>query len=585
MSHSEPIQTDSTAFDSTTSDFPPPDVADPIDRRRFLQLTGVAAAATAGLGVAGLASPQSAAAAPPRPTATPRPTARPSGSYQSPANSQRATQAYQLRVQAAQMEMTIAQGVTAVPNGDEALYPNRIGNYSKAMPHNALGEVDPVAYTAFLKAVQSGKPADFAAIPMGGTTKQTNPQCGLAYVMQGPDAGCMAIPPAPAFASAEIAGEIAENYWMALLRDTHFEQYASSPLAASAAANMSSFSNFKGPKQAGTVTPQTLFRGLTAGDLTGPYISQFMWMDTPFGAERVDRRMRTFLPGTDNMKTYAEWLAIQRGAAPSAAPQYDPVFRYIRNGRDLSEWVHIDVLFQAYFNAMLIIMSLGLAVNDEGNPYNESGNQAGFCTLGPPYIASVLCAVAKSALAAVWNQKWFVHRRLRPEAFAGRIHNHVTGAASYPINSEILNSPVLGELFSRNGTYLLPMAFVEGCPTHPAYGAGHATVAGACTTILKAFFKEDLVIPNPVVASADGLSLAPYSGPPLTIGGELNKIASNVAIGRNIAGVHWRSDATESLKFGEEIAIRYLREEKMGYNEPFSGWKLTKFDGTQITVA
>jgi hypothetical protein len=43
---------------------------------------------------------------------------------------------------------------------------------------------------------------------------------------------------------------------------------------------------------------------------------------------------------------------------------------------------------------------------------------------------------------------------------------------------------------SLNGSYLMPMAFPEGCSQHPSYGAGHATVAGACTTILKAFFDE-----------------------------------------------------------------------------------------------
>jgi len=65
-----------------------------------------------------------------------------------------------------------------------------------------------------------------------------------------------------------------------------------------------------------------------------------------------------------------------------------------------------------------------------------------------------------------------------------------------------------------------------------------------------------------VQAAPDGLSLVPYNGPPLTVGGELNKLASNIAIGRNFAGVHWRSDATESLKLGEEVAIRYLMDER-----------------------
>src|SRR5204863_3707281 len=118
----------------------------------------------------------------------------------------------------------------------------------------------------------------------------------------------------------------------------------------------------------------------------------------------------------------------------------------------------------------------------------------------------------------------------------------------------------------------------------PSCAAGHATVAGACITILKAWFPESYVIQNPVVAAPDGLSLLPYSGPPLTVGGELNKLASNIATGRNIAGAHWRSDAAESLKLGEAMAISVLRDQRLTYNEEFAGFSLTKFDGTQITV-
>ncbi len=56
------------------------------------------------------------------------------------------------------------------------------------------------------------------------------------------------------------------------------------------------------------------------------------------------------------------------------------------------------------------------------------------------------------------------------------------------------------------------------------------------------------------------------------------------ATGRNVAGVHWRSDATASLKLGEAIAISIMREQKTCYNEQFDGFSLTKFDGTNITV-
>jgi hypothetical protein len=191
---------------------------------------------------------------------------------------------------------------------------------------------------------------------------------------------------------------------------------------------------------------------------------------------------------------------------------------------------------------------------------------------------------ARAALEAGWFQKFLVHRRLRPEEFGGCVHNHLTGAANYPINAELLHSQVINQVHSKFGTYLLPQAYPEGCPTHPSYPAGHACMVGAGVTMLKAFFNESFVIPNPVIVSSNGLSLLPYSGPSLTIGGELNKLAANIALGRDAAGVHWRSDGIEGLKLGEAVAIGILQDYSNTYNENFCGFTLTKFDGNVIKV-
>ncbi|HEX8831754.1 MAG TPA: hypothetical protein VF705_11330, partial [Longimicrobium sp.] len=142
-----------------------------------------------------------------------------------------------------------------------------------------------------------------------------------------------------------------------------------------------------------------------------------------------------------------------------------------------------------------------------------------------------------------------------------------------------------GEKFP-NG-YLLPQAYPEGAPTHPAYGAGHATGSGALATMLKAFFDESTPIENPAVASADGLTLVAYTGADanqMTVGGELNKLAGNIAIFRNAAGVHWRSDYTESLLLGEQVAIAMLQEMSLGFNEDDAFFELTKFDGIKIRI-
>ncbi|HKG47414.1 MAG TPA: vanadium-dependent haloperoxidase [Pyrinomonadaceae bacterium] len=509
-------------------------------------------------------------------------------------SNQRANDCAKLRRDAAMAGLQATpQNLQHPNNQDEDLYPNKIGNYSKGLPHNADGTVVLSAYNALVNALNSGRPADFDAIPLGGTTGLTNPQSGLAFDMQGPDAHAPIQPPAPAFASRQQAAEISENYWMALLRDVPYSQYSTNLIANAAAADLTLYgSDFKGAKTGGAVTTAALFRGLTAGDQAGPYLSQFFYQDCNFGANKIEQKITTTVPGLNYMTDFDTWLAAQRGIA-QGPDAFDPMPRYIRNGRDLGQWVHIDVLFQAYFQAFLVLAGAH-APFDDGNPYNNNPSQIGFGTFGGPHIATLLCEVSTRALKAVWYQKWFVHRRLRPEVMAARVHRTLFAGAGYPVNSEILNSfndsnRLKG--FMPAGNALLPQAFPEGSPTHPAYGAGHATVAGACVTILKAWFKETTRLVDigldPVQPADDGLSLVPYTGSDagdLTVGGELNKIAANVALGRNTAGVHWRSDGTESMKLGEAIAIGILKDQRACYNEVFNGFTLTKFDGTTMTV-
>lgn len=492
------------------------------------------------------------------------------------------------------------KGLVAHPvNGDEDRYASKIGNYSKSMRHNAFGEVDPEDYASLLNAIASGKAADYDAMSLApGARKQTNPQCGLAFDMEGVDGQGVAVPPPPALASKEIAGEMVELYWMSLLRDTHFLDYASSPVAAEAIADLNAFgADFKGPKRNGRVTAQTLFRDIAPGTGVGPYISQFMWLNTPFGVEYIERKMWTLAAGSDHMQNFDEWLAVQTGTVPETQ-QFLGQRRYIVNGRDLAAWVHVDVLFQAYFNACLILITppdssdvgggLGCPFNP-GNPYIGNPTQEGFGTYGPPAIKALMCEVASRALKASWHKKWQVHRRLRPEVFGGRVEvqlNQDKRRYDGILHPSLFDAKVLDRIESHNqGSFLLSMVFPEGSPTHPSYTAGHATVAGACVTILKALFDtESRPIPHPVVPTADGSALLPYTGPALTLEGELNKLASNIATGRNIAGVHWRSDAYESLRLGQKVAISILQEQSKIHNEANPYYTFRGFDGERIVV-
>ena len=505
----------------------------------------------------------------------------------------RVQQSFEIRRDAALRERNIPSPPHPT-NGDEARYLNKIGNYSKGLPHNAIGEVDAAAYQSLLHALSTAAPDDFENITMGGTVPLVNPQSGFAFDLEGTDCHQLAIPPAPALASAQRAGEAVENYWMALLRDVNFTDYASDPLVTAACAELSKLSQFVGPKVNGKVTPATLFRGFTPGDLAGPYMSQFLLKTVEFGAVTVPQFYNCYLPlnagGQDYLIDAASWHAAMNGAGPFGKNILDSTPRHMRNGRDLSAYVHIDVLFEAYFIACLWLADNHAPLNP-GNPYaNKSRNQVGFGTFGFPHLKALLAEVATRALKAVWHQKWSVHRALRPEEFGGRVHYTKTGAANYPLHHEILASDAVSRVFARNGTYFLPHAFPEGCPQHPAYGAGHATVAGACATIVKAFFDDRVPLASLTQIeqpSDDGLSLVPYAGADagqITVGGEMNKIAANVAIGRNHAGVHWRSDYQESLLLGEKVAISILSDQRATYNEKFDGFTFTKFDGTRITV-
>lgn len=500
---------------------------------------------------------------------------------------QRADRAFNIRVAAAQLERNVP--IPDHPsNGDEDLLPNKIGNYSKGLPHNNLGEVDPDAYGALIFALSTGRPRDFKRIPLGcpdpkRQRRLVNPQAALAFDLEGTDSHQLAISAAPAFSSAEQAANAGELYWMALARDVRFTDYETNSMTQAAAADLSRFSGFRGPKKGGRVTPNTLFRGFTTGDLEGPYVSQFLLKTVVFGAEQIVQQIRTLLPGIDYMTQFSDWLEIQNGCRPSQSDQFDQNRRFIRNGRDLAQYTHVDVLFQAYFNACLILL-MGAPFNPD-NPYNLSRTEDGFGTFGVPHITTLLAEVATRALKAVWYQKWAVHRQLRPEAFGGRVHNRVTGSTNYPIHPDLLNSQALQETFNKYSTFLLPQTYPEGSPLHPSYGAGHATVAGASVTVLKAFFDESFLMPDPVVPSPDGLSLVPFSGTTkLTVGGELNKLAANISMGRNFAGIHYRADYTESVKLGEAIAISILRDQRSTFNEDFAGFTFTKFDGTKITV-
>ncbi|EKV27546.1 phosphoesterase [Caenispirillum salinarum AK4] len=421
---------------------------------------------------------------------------------------------------------------------------------------------------------------------LAGGRKMVNPLAGMAFDLQGADAHDFSIPQPPGHTAGSVAErdwEMAELYWMAHLRDVPFTAWDNSVEIMRAAQALEHPS--KPPTVCTTLTSRSLFRGLTGGDHAGPYISQFLLRDIPYGTLDIQQRNRAAPRGKDYMTDWQSWLDVQNGT--DVYPGYKALNerRYLSCLRDLATYVHFDQLYEAYLNAALIMVS---NPNEfplkPGLGYGAADKQQGFGTLGGPHILSLVTEIATRALKAVWFQKWYVHRRMRPEEFGGRIYAQIHKGRNFGIS---ITGPLEAALEPFDGRELLPMAFPEGSPTHPAYGAGHATVAGACVTILKAFFAEDQPIQNAVQANALGDALEPYLGGDLlamTVGGELNKLAANISIGRNAAGVHWRSDYTESIILGERIALTVLQEQSLCLAETGAAFSLTLYDGTPITI-
>lgn len=471
---------------------------------------------------------------------------------------------------------------------------------------------------------------------------------GATFDLEGPDAQAVTMPPPPSLDSQELIAEMGELYWMALCRDRPFAGWATDTTVTAARASLARLWWFRADRTdrlvAGTdVLPtslarrrvlspdgqvpvglDTVFRGAAPGARTGPYVSQLMLVGNrgitrgdsahaltdgliTYGALRLDQRVRTATPGEDHLTRWPEFLDVQNGADVRGRESYvsgPGAYRFVATPRDLATYVHYDALYEAYLNACLVLIGLGAPV-DPGLPFqlpDWKDKQQGFAQFGFPHLLSLVTEVATRALKAVRHQKYGVHRRLRPEALGGWMYQRRQGDPAVVARLGELaameaafrgSSGIGAALDAARGVdeWLLPVAFPEGSPTHPSYGAGHATVAGACTTVLKAWFDSawtltDAGTPLAYEADATGSALVDVSATlarPLTVEGELNKLAANVAIGRDWAGVHYHSDYHESFRLGERVALDILEEQRVCYGESFS-LTVPLADGTVVQV-
>lgn len=470
-------------------------------------------------------------------------------------------------------------------NTDENDIPQYIGMFSKSLNHDAQGRVVVSDYELLRDGIVERDITKISNVPIGGTTKLVQPLGAFTLNVLGTSPSAIPIPAAPSVASAEAAGEVVEVYCQVLCRDVAFVDYGTDVNVGKCVGYLNALGDYRGAKP---VTRNNIFRGIGYGEDVGPYVSQLFYLTCtmwPFAIpNQVDYPTRS--AANNRMVTSVNYLSAQNGTPLEATPTLSGTPTYLSTGRDLAYNVQFDLPGQ-----WSLIMAMRLRDNNAPfsptNPYLTtplSNNQGSFLTWSFLDVATCLTAVAQTALMGAWYAKWAINRRLRPEAYGNEVEQYrLTSQNPANLHDDVLLSGILADIFALQGNYYLAQAYKGGCPAHPSYPAGHATCVGAEITIIKAFFDDTWVFPSPVAPNTAGTVLGAI-GDTLTLSGELNKFASNTALGRDWAGYHYRSDGHEGILLGEQIAIKFLQEWINRYPESNSGFSFKGYLGNDIVI-
>jgi hypothetical protein len=327
----------------------------------------------------------------------------------------------------------------------------------------------------------------------------------------------IAITPPPALASRETAAEVLEAGLMSLHRDDHIDSLSVDPAhaAALAALDPSTFS----------AEPDQLFRLFRyCTQDRSSRVSSLLTKPVPTGWSSID-----FMPRSRQGSygaTADDWAAWQAGSVPR--PQ--ALGNQLRvTGRYLASLVHQDA---PYLIPLLVSQQLLAARAPLSNRFPPLISEVPF--VGGGGAVALQCALAAPVQAAMrdaWYYKW-TFSRPRPDqlwrlGMEGKLHPDFL----------TVGRPII----DRVGPYL-SSCYAEGAPVHSDYPAGHATIAGAAFTILKAWFAN---------------------GPVPSLGithlhQELDLMAWCMSVGRSWAGIHTRSSLISGLALGEAHAVAHL---------------------------
>lgn len=406
------------------------------------------------------------------------------------------------------------------------------------------------------------------------------------------------VPPAPELGSDELAADMAELYAAVLSRGFPLARLkGDEPKAEGLAGMLAELSWFRPDgrpeavaaqrrwaSRAGRMDGRMLFRGTAPGCGDGPYLSQFMLRGagTPgdvaqglisVGANQIEQRIR------------------EKGGG-----------RFVGQLSDLALRARTSPLQQPFLNAALILLAEG-ATGDYGLESCPDSNLSKGSV--PSVMTAITAMVGRATVAASAAEP-----RMPPDALALVAALSASGEGARLGDAEAAAEQHVRKLVragreGRGGTLLHRMKarkLPQGGGGQP--GITVATVVGACVTVMKGLFElfdgpdsweplrldrvghgrmREVLVTDP---RSGGLRLTDIAGTepqPLTLEGELNKVAANIAYGRMADGAMLYSDLHDGLRLGETLALDFLTEQ-LAECPDAAQVRLLGFDGRRIVV-
>lgn len=254
--------------------------------------------------------------------------------------------------------------------------PTNAGIYTKCVRQASPGKVDLAAYKLFRRALDSGHYADFEAVPSAALAHSMDQWRHTPTHSAAPTAASSATlrrlkirrlitsSRPPRLSPAMPKPPNSSSFTGALSCAVPFTDYPQSPVAQDAAKELSSAPPLRWTEaQRQSYSRKSLSREASWRN------RRTLHLAVPAREDRVRRASHRpaicLLSSRHRLHDGSQYLERRAKWHFDWLPknQSDPTLRYLYNGRALAAWTHVDVLFQAYCTALLVLQSVGAPLN------------------------------------------------------------------------------------------------------------------------------------------------------------------------------------------------------------------------------